>query len=195
MVMRWIVLLMLLVFTVFSIVGTTQPIFVHDLTEDDQTGKVTVTFFMIQMTKTTLTAPAFTVPAGNYSRLNYASCGAFKSSMRASEAFAISGSVCGFFALLSSCVQCLFRLKMKLCIFVFTIFAFVSEFLCIIVVGSAYTTTFCKNNYTTNSSAIVFKSVGYKLASGFVLHVVAVLGFAVCVILAPFTQQLWCGSC
>lgn len=195
---RFLVLVLILIFFVLALVGTlTLPLYSNKITGFDQNGKVRVTLWEIGVGKVDVSGiNATKVPSSKAVRINYAGCSSFRATFRAMEAFAIAGTVFGFYALLISCLQCFCRLKVKLPLFLFMLLAFISEAILIIIGGVAYGTVFCKNmkNYG-NLTAVVFKGAGYKLDSGYIIEIVAAAGYFITFIITPFTQQLWCGNC
>ncbi|KAK7200499.1 Amastin surface glycoprotein [Novymonas esmeraldas] len=197
-VVRFILLVLILIFFVIALVGTVPlPLYSNKITSYNQNGKVTVSLWSIEVGVVTLTGEnATTVPTSLPIRINYAGCNEFRSVFRAMQAFAIGGTVFGFYALLVSCLQCFCRLKVKLPLFLFIFLAALCE-LCVVVIGGvAYGREFCKSlDKSGNLTTVIFKGAGYKLDIAFILQVVALVGYVICLIIAPFTQQLWCGKC
>lgn len=195
---RYVLLVLILVFFVLALVGTVPlPLYTNKITQYNQNGKVTVTLWSIEVGTATLSGEnATTVPTSLPVRINYAGCEEFRATFRAMQAFAIAGTVFGFYALLISCLQCFCRLKVKLPLFLFLMLAAISE-LCVVVIGAvAYGKEFCHNlQADRNLTAVIFKGAGYKLDIAFILQVVALIGYVICFIISPFTQQLWCGKC
>ncbi|KAG5488836.1 hypothetical protein JIQ42_00453 [Leishmania sp. Namibia] len=196
--LRFILLVLILVFFIIALVGTVPvPLYSRKITDYDQRGKVEVSLWFISVGRVTLKGVNVTnVPSSLPVRINYAGCEEFRAVFRAMQAFAIGGTVFGFYALLVSCLQCFCRLKVKLPLFFFLFLAMICELCVVLIGGSAYSREFCENlDRNGNLTAIIFKGAGYKLDSGFVLQVMALVGYAICLTITPFTQQLWCGKC
>lgn len=195
---RFLVLVLILIFFVLALVGTlTLPLFSHKITDYNQNGKVRVSLWQIDVSKVSVSGINETeVPSSQAVRINYAGCSSFRAAFRAMQAFAIAGTVFGFYALLTSCLQCFCRLKVKLPLFLFMLLAFVSEAALVIIGGVAYGTEFCKKlNENGNLTSVVFKGAGYKLDTSYIIEIVAAAGYLITFIITPFTQQLWCGNC
>ncbi|KAG5464264.1 hypothetical protein LSCM1_00445 [Leishmania martiniquensis] len=196
--LRYFLLLLILVVFIIALVGTVKvPLYSKEITDYDQHGKIEVSLWLMSVGNVTLKGEnATNVPASLPVRINYAGCEEFRAVFRSMQAFAIGGTVLGFYALLVSCLQCFCRLKVKLPLFLFLLFAMICE-LCVVLIGaSAFAKEFCKNpGKDSNLSTVIFKGAGYKLDSAFVLQVIALVGYAICLIITPFTQQLWCGKC
>ncbi|KPA81454.1 hypothetical protein ABB37_03818 [Leptomonas pyrrhocoris] len=196
---RFLVLVLILIFDVLALVGTlTLPIFSAKVSAYGlENGKVQVSLWEIHMSKMSLTGVNETeVPSSQPVRINYAGCSSFRATFRAMEAFAIAGTVFGFYAFLISCLQCFCRLKVKLPLFLFMLLAFISEAALVIIGGVAYGTVFCSKMSTeSNLTSVVFKGAGYKLDTGYIIQIVAAVGYLITFLITPFTQQLWCGNC
>ncbi|EPY42491.1 hypothetical protein AGDE_01432 [Angomonas deanei] len=198
--MRWIVLLLTLAGAVLALVGTIS-LNVFSIDAKGKYGvnaKSTVNFFNIKAKDLSYTFSNGTTRSVNAipdSRFIYSTCKDLKNTFMAIEGFALSGIVLGFFTFLASAVQCLCRLKMKLILFIFACLSAFCELLTVILCAVAHSKTFCgKSTEMGNSSSINFKKSGYKLDIQFILHIVSLVVFVICLILIPFTQQLWCGS-
>lgn len=195
---RFLVLVLILVFFVLALVGTlTLPIYSHKITDYNQDGKVRVSLWQIDVGQVTVSGiNATQVPSSQAVRINYAGCSSFRAAFRAMQALSIAGTIFGFYALLTSCLQCFCRLKVKLPLFLFMLLAFLCEGALVVVGGIAYNTEFCKKlNANGNLTSVVFKGAGYKLDTGYIIEIVAAAGYLITFILTPFTQQLWCGKC
>lgn len=195
---RFLVLVLVLVFFVLALVGAlTLPLYSNKITDYNQDGKVRVSLWQIDVGKVSVSGVNQTqVPSSQAVRINYAGCSSFRAVFRAMQAFAIAGAIFGFYALLTSCLQCFCRLKVKLPLFLFLLLAFLSEAALVVVGGVAYGTEFCKKlNENGNLTSVVFKGAGYKLDAGYIIEIVAAVGFLITLIITPFTQQLWCGKC
>ncbi|GET93508.1 hypothetical protein, unknown function [Leishmania tarentolae] len=195
---RFALLGLILVFFIFALVGTlTLPIYSKKVSDYNQDGKVVVSLWTMMVGTVTVTGENATdVPTSAPVRINFAGCEDFRATFRAMQAFAIGGTVFGFYALLVSCLQCFCRLKVKLPLLIFLFLATLCELLLVAIGGSAYSKQFCTNvSKETNLTAIMFKSAGYKLDAAFILQVIALVGYAICTVITPFTQQLWCGKC
>ncbi|CAC9551676.1 hypothetical protein, unknown function [Leishmania infantum JPCM5] len=196
-IIRFVLLVLILVFFVIALVGTVSlPLYSNRITSYNQDGKVEVSLWNIVVGKVTVTGENSTnVPTSMPVRINYAGCEEFRATFRAMQAFAIGGTVFGFYALLVSCLQCFCRLKLKLPLFLFLFLAMLCELCVVFIGGAAYSKEFCKNlDKNGNLTTIIFKGAGYKLDTAFILQVVALVGYAICTIITPFTQQLWCGK-
>ncbi|CBZ26271.1 hypothetical protein, unknown function [Leishmania mexicana MHOM/GT/2001/U1103] len=197
-IIRFVLLVLILVFFVISLVGTVPlPLYSNKITNYNQDGKVEVSLWNIVVGKVTVTGENSTnVPTSKPVRINYADCEEFRATFRAMQAFAIGGTVFGFYALLVSCLQCFCRLKVKLPLFLFLFMAMLCELCLVFIGGVAYSKEFCKNlDKNSSSITVIFKGAGYKFDTAFILQVVALTGYAICTIITPFTQQLWCGKC
>lgn len=197
---RYLLLVLLLVFWVLALVGTLPlPLFSQSLNSYDQSGKASVTLWEIKTGEVTVSDGTVStlVPGSIPVRINYMECGPFKTNFRAMQAFSMAGTIFGFYAFLISLLQCCCKLKVKLPLFIFVVLAFISELLLIILGAVAYTKSFCTDNkaYYNQSVAIMgFKEAGYGIGVSYILQIVACAGYLVCLILVPCSQQLWCGN-
>ncbi|CAJ1012911.1 putative Amastin surface glycoprotein [Leishmania naiffi] len=194
---RFILLALILLFFVIALIGTTPlPLYSSKITNYNQNGKVEVSLWFIKVGTVSVTGENVTeVPTSSPVRINYAGCEEFRSVFRSMQAFAIGGTVFGFYAVLVSCLQCFCHLKVKLPLFIFIFLATLCELCVILIAGVAYGKEFCPSLARDgNLTTIIFKGAGYKLDSAFSLHVIALVGYTICLIITPFTQQLWCGK-
>ncbi|KAG5490570.1 hypothetical protein JKF63_00690 [Porcisia hertigi] len=195
--LRYVLLALVLVFFVISLVATLPlPLYSQKIRDYNQDGEVIVSMWFISVGEVTLTGENATVtPTSLPVRVNYAGCEDFRATFRSLQAFSIGGTVFGFYAVLLSSLQSFFRLKVKLPLFLFILLATLCELLSVLVAGIAHSKEFCTNvDGSTNVTPVVFKNAGYRLSSSFTLHVVALVGYFSCLLITPFTQQLWCGK-
>ncbi|KPI84150.1 hypothetical protein ABL78_6796 [Leptomonas seymouri] len=194
---RFLVLVLILVFFVLALIGTlTLPVYSRQIKDFDQDGKIRVSLWYIDVSKVELSgANATVVPTSEAVRINYAGCSEFRATFRAMQAFSIACTIFSFYAFLTSCLQCFCRLKAKLPLFLFVLLAFISELLLVIIGGMAYATEFCKSvDHSANLTSVVFKGAGYQLDRGYIIQIVTTVGLLITLILIPFTQELWCGK-
>lgn len=196
-ILRWINLVLILVFFVIALVATC-PVEWFKLNMDDrygQTGTVQVTLWEFRDQSVSMTNDnGVTVNTNQIprARTNYLNCTGARDRFRAIQAFSIAGTVLGFYSFLICLLMCACCLKVKLPLFIFLCLAFISEFCAVIAAALAFTQDSCKDKINFFAS---LKSSGYSIGIGFILTIISCVGYLACFIITPFTQVLWCGDC
>lgn len=198
-ILRWVNLVLIFVFFLLAFIATVPvPLYSYNLNKAfQQSGTVGVTLWSIRTSEVSIYVPntvpeqSTKVPAIEEVRINYLNCTEQRSRFRAMQGFSIAGTVCGFYAFAICFLMCALKLKVKLALFLFLFASFLSEFFLVIVGAVTFTKSACEGKENKLHS---FKEMGFSIGTAFVLQLIACLGYLVCLIITPFTQELWCGK-
>ncbi|CCW61202.1 unnamed protein product [Phytomonas sp. EM1] len=192
---RYSVLLLSFVAFVFALLGTIPlPYFVRKLSKTySQSGEIIVTLWSMHTTKIELDNGGTSVIASPTPEIrnHRLRCKEERDRFMTLQSFAIMGVVFGLYAFLMSCLQCFFYLKVKLPLLLLLALSFLSEFILIIVGISIYQNTGCKGKSNSFAS---FKDADYAFGTSFIMHILCCFTYIICLLLTPFTQDLWCGK-